>query len=124
MKVKLLTAPLFLFSFAFTASAQIKVDSNYTILAKGVEGTTNILGFIYADFNRIIIKENSTGKTCTPIAMQFTFLIGSETFHAGNAKDAQQYMNRSKPKDKIFIDHIVLPTGCFTPPKQIVITVM
>lgn len=117
-------APLFLLlSFALSTAAQIKVDSNYTILARGIEGT-NILGFIYADFNCIVIKENATGKTCTPVSAQYTFLIGSETFHAGNAKDAQRYMNRSKPKDKIFIDHIVLASGCFTPPKQIVITVM
>lgn len=122
--MKLLTALLLLVSFAFTTSAQIKVDSNYTILAKGVEANTNIVPFIEWDFNRIIIKENATGKICSPASMQFTLAIKSEMFQFNNAKDAVRCMARSKPGDKIFIDKIVLPSGCFTPPKQIVITVM
>ena len=121
--MKILTALLFLLNFASSICAQIKVDSNYTILARDIKGK-NIVSAIEWDLNRLMIKENMSESICSPVSMQITLLIKSETFHAANATEAQKYMLRSKPGDKIFIDKIVLPSGCFTPPKQIVITVM
>jgi hypothetical protein len=119
----------FLILFLISASAsfcqaQIKVDSNYTILANGIKGQSEIISKILGDLSSITIRENASGKVCTPTSAQYTIIIQSESFHAQNARDAEKYLNRAKPKDRIIIDGIVLPQNCFAPPKQIVITII
>jgi hypothetical protein len=121
--MKLTAILFFFFWFGHVAQAQIKVDTNYTILARGVTGNSNVAAFIFGNFNSLMIQENSSGKICSPASAQYTFVIGSETFHTANAKEAQTYVTRSKPKDKVFIDNIVMPSGCFIPPNQIQITI-
>jgi hypothetical protein len=119
------TTAFFFFCIALVVSghAQIKVDTGYTILAKGVDENKNPQPFIYLN-NNMVIKENATGRTCSPVSMQFTLRINGETFRAANVKEAQKYLDRMKPKDIIYIENIKLPQDCFAPPKQIVITVM
>lgn len=114
---------MFFASVSF-CQAQIKVDSNYTILARGVTGKTAVLSEILGDLGSLTIRENISGKVCAPISAQYTVIIQSESFHAQNARDAENYINRAKPKDRIIIDRIVLPKDCFVPPRQIVITIM
>ena len=122
--MKLLTALVLLLVSASISHAQIKVDSNYTILAKGIDEKLSPLPFIYGNLACITIKEKSSGKICSPSSMEFTFLINNETFHAKNTAEAQPYINRMRPKDLIFIDKIKMPADCFAPPKQIIIPIM
>ncbi|MFI5206048.1 MAG: hypothetical protein ACHQVK_03835 [Candidatus Paceibacterales bacterium] len=121
--MKQLTALLLAFGFVSFCQAQIKVDSNYTIMARGINGKADVSPYILGDLNSLMIKEKPTGKICTPVSMQYSFIIQSESFHAQNAKEAQKFLGRLKPKDRVIIDKIILPQNCFQPPKQIEITV-
>ena len=122
--MKLITGLLFTLVFANIANAQIKVDSNYTILVKGIDEKLNPLGFLYGNLAALMIKENATGKVCSPASMEFTLRINNETFHVTTSIEADKYLPRMKPKDVIFVEKIKMPASCFTPPKQIVITIM
>ena len=122
--MKLLTALVLLLVSASISHAQIKVDSNYTILAKGIDEKLSPLPFIYGNLACITIKEKSSGKICSPASMEFTLIFQNETFHASNTTEAKKYLSRMKPKDVIIIDKIKMPADCFTPPKQIAITIM
>jgi len=115
---------LFLASvFYHTGSAQLKVDSGYTVFAKGLENKSPE-PFLRADPLNMVIKENSTGKTCSPISIQCNFVLQNEFFRTSNMGEVQKYLMRLKPKDKMIIEKIVLPAGCFPPPKQITIDII
>ena len=83
--MKLLTALVLLLVSVSISHAQIKVDSNYTILAKGIDEKLSPLPFLYANLACLTIKEKLSGRMCSPIAMQYTFMIQNETFHAKNS---------------------------------------
>jgi hypothetical protein len=122
--MKLLTTFLFLFTISFCNSQYIKIDTGYTLVLKGAEDKPAALSCLYGDLGRIMIKENSSGKTCMPTSMHWTFIIRAEIFQTDHLTEAKKYLDRSTPKDKIFIEKIVLPPGCFPPPKQIVIAII
>jgi hypothetical protein len=122
--MKLSTTLLFLFIISFCNSQYIKIDTGYTVVLKGEEDKPAIMSHLYGDLGRIMIKENSSGKTCMPVSMHWTFIIQAEIFQTDNVTEAKKYFGRSTPKDKIFIEKIVLSPGCFPPPKQIVIAII
>jgi hypothetical protein len=105
------------------AHAQIVVDSNYTVLCKGLEDKPAPANFLLSDINKLLIKENKTGKVCMPASMHFTFIIKGEGFETSDRIKAKELMGRLVPKDVIIIDRIKLPSDCFIAPKQIKITV-
>ncbi|HWB64680.1 MAG TPA: hypothetical protein VG603_14290 [Chitinophagales bacterium] len=115
---------IFFLGFVLNATAQIKVDSNYTVLYPTAAGPKAVPASYITDFNDFVIKENSTGIICKPASMQVTLLIGSEAYHPKSIKEVGPILDRAKPKDKIFLDHIKMPDGCFAPPKSIVINIM
>lgn len=113
----------FLFVFFSAATAQIKIDSGYTVMSAGVEDSNMSVAFLLGDLSTLMVKENTSGKSCIPVSMQWTFIINSEIFQTTNIVEAKKQLPRLKPKDLIFIEKIVLPEGCFPPPKQIEITI-
>ncbi|HLP52497.1 MAG TPA: hypothetical protein VK154_16530 [Chitinophagales bacterium] len=92
-------------------------------MARGITGVADVSPYLYSDLNKIMVRENSSGKICSPARMQFTFIINSEAFHFTDVTEANKYVLRTKPKDKIIIENIVMPKGCFDPPKQIVLII-
>ncbi len=121
--MKLTVILCFFLLFANIVAAQIKVDSNYTVFAMGIDDKLEIFHYILRDLNRLHLKENSSGKICKPLSMHFTFIIQSEIFYTNNISKAQTFLPRMKPLDTIIIDNIVLPSNCFRPPKQIVMAI-
>lgn len=114
---------LLLLSLTIIAKAQIVVDSNYTVLCKGIEDKPAPTNFLLSDINALLIKESKSGKVCMPASMHFTFIIKSEGFETSDRQKAKELMARLVPKDVIIIDRIKLPADCFIPPRQIKIAV-
>lgn len=115
---------LFFFLAVFSAaSAQIKIDSGYTVMSAGVEDSNMSVAFLLGDLSTLMVKENASGKSCIPVSMQWTFIINSDIFQTTSLLEAKNFLPRLKPKDLIFIEKMVLPEGCFPPPKQIEITI-
>ncbi|MES2619981.1 MAG: hypothetical protein V4615_03945 [Bacteroidota bacterium] len=120
MKFSSLLLLLFIVS---AATAQIKIDSGYTVLSAGVEDSNMTVAFLLGDLNTLMVKENASGNTCIPVSMQWTFIISSEIFQTTNLVVAKSHLPRLKPKDLIFIEKMVFNPNCFAPPKQIEITI-
>ena len=112
---------LFLFTIHFS-TAQIEVDTAYTVMVKGHE-TEDAMAFILADFYSMMIKQNASGKTCRPTSMEWTFMIDAITYKTTKHEEAKELVLRAKPKDAIYIENIKLPASCFPPPSQILIRV-
>lgn len=121
--MKLLSVLLLLLGPVAFVSAQVQVDSNYTVLAQNVVGVGDVIPFLLPDFNRLVIQDNRSGKMCRPEHMDFTFVINSEALPAPTMDVANYLAARVKPRDKIFIDKIIMPKDCFDPPKQIVLVI-
>jgi hypothetical protein len=118
------TSLLLLFlSLTIIAKAQIVVDSNYTVLCKGLESKAAPANFLLADINKLLIKDNKTGKVCMPVSMHFTFIVKGEGLETSDRIKAKELMARLVPKDVIIIDRIKLPADCFIAPRQIKITI-
>jgi hypothetical protein len=116
--------PLFYFiAIASTTAAQIKIDTGYTVVLRGMEDKEASYAYFLPDPARLMIKENASGKTCTPLSMHWTFIIKSEIFQTTSIAEAKKHMLRLTPKDLIFLEKIVMPSGCFPPPKQIEIKI-
>jgi hypothetical protein len=120
--MKLLTNLLFLCVISH-CNAQIKIDTNYILIAKGVEYKSGAFIGWTGNLDSLMIKEISSGKTCMLASAEWTFIIKSEIFHDHKPFDVKTHLGILQPKDKIFIEKIVLPADCFRPPKQIAITV-
>lgn len=118
----MIAAGLFLMAVVST-SAQVQVDSNYTVLAQNIVGVGDVIPFLLPDFNRLVIQDKRSGKMCRPEHMEFTFVINSEALPAPTIDVANYLAARVKPRDKIFIDKIIMPKDCFEPPKQIVLVI-
>jgi len=107
------------------ARAQVKVDKGYTILTNDSTQKTDLAHFLLADPFNMKIKEDASGKACSPSSIQCSFFMkNNEVFRTSNLGEIQKYLMSLQPKDKVIIDKIVLPAGCFPPPKQIVVEVM
>jgi hypothetical protein len=117
---------LLLMAIAFSAAkSQIKVDAGYTILYKDIDEKKypDPSAFLYANPFGMVVRENATGRTCSPASIECTFTISGQVFRTRDLGEMKKYIERTKPGDKITIEKIVFPEGCFTPPKQVVVPV-
>lgn len=116
---------LFLFLTGMVAKtiAQVTVDNGYTILSKDSLQKMDITQFLLADPYNMVIKENASGKTCSPTSIECSFIMKNEVYKTRHLGEIQQYLKRLQPKDKVIIEKILLPSGCFAPPRKITIEV-
>src|SRR5687767_7659368 len=116
--MKVIATVLFLFSLAGSASAQLKIDTNYALMVNDTAFRNDSFVF-FSDPENIAVKEIATGKNCAIVSAEWTFIISGNVFHDTKASDIKMHLNLVKPKDRIFIEKIKLGPGCFIPPKQI-----
>lgn len=112
--------PLFLFLFLVNETkAQLKIDSNYTLLLGDAEYKNGSF-VMYYNLDSLWIKEVASGKICRLIAAEWVASMQGSVYRKKSFAEVERDLPM-KPKDKLFIDRIVLERGCFLPPKQIVI---
>ena len=121
--MKYLTLIFSLLLFSHFSQAQIEVDSAYTVMV-GTHQGDSALPFLLASPDRIVVKENATGKTCPLASPSYKVFIDAIIFKATNTEELKELLKRSKPKDIIYIENIHLGSTCFKAPKQIIVRIM
>ncbi len=123
--MKLLLSVLVAIIFSSSINAQLKIDSNYAIVINNIEYRNgSSLPFYPAVADLFRIKELSSGNSCAMVSADWTLKIGSEVFPGKTLSERKILLDKMRPQDQIFIDKIKLESGCFTPPKQIVLGIM